>query len=176
MVITPLTPKGLDALVHRPGPPCSRTYMQRTAEKVSLVRSLEIGPNVANVIDIAHASTWTEVRLLITAKIEAGGLLVDFAVPRGRADGGSPAYRHRAHWCVLVVCRRRSRPDDFWQHARNENNCTNAGGRTALRVGDARGLHKLRARDTQQGRAVLQERQVRRGDQPLPAVGSIPAC
>ena len=114
MVISPVTPKGLDALVPQPPPPNApkntqpdRTvvvqlvdrgagqepgvrinnedatwdnlqgrltdiYKQR-AEKVMFVKGDDAIPfaNVANVIDIAHASGVDKVGL-ITAKIEAG--------------------------------------------------------------------------------------------------------
>ena len=115
MVITPLTPKGLDALVPQPPPPNApkNTTPDRTivvqlidrgagqppavkinqedttwdnlqsrltdifktrAEKVMFVKGDDAVPfaDVANVIDIAHASGVDKVGL-ITAKIEAGG-------------------------------------------------------------------------------------------------------
>src|ERR1041385_6436267 len=116
MVITPLTPKGLDALVHQPPPPnqkqpppqADRTIVvqlidrgagqapavkinqedttwenlqgrladiyKTRAEKVMFVKGDDAVPfaDVANVIDIAHASGVDKVGL-ITAKIEAGG-------------------------------------------------------------------------------------------------------
>jgi len=115
MVITPLTPKGLDALVPQPPPPNQKqqTTPDRTivvqlidkgagnapglkingedaswdnlgtrltdifktrAEKVMFVKGDDNVPfaDVANVIDIAHASGVDKVGL-ITAKIEAGG-------------------------------------------------------------------------------------------------------
>ena len=115
MVITPLTPKGLDALVPQPPPPnqkqtadTSRTIVvqlidrgpgqnpavkinqedvtwenlqgrltdiyKTRAEKVMFVKGDNNVPfaDVANVIDIAHASGVDKVGL-ITAKIEAGG-------------------------------------------------------------------------------------------------------
>jgi biopolymer transport protein TolR len=116
MVITPLTPKGLDALVPQPPPPNQQkqpTPTDRTvvvqvldhgagqppglkinqedvswdnlqqrltdiyktrAEKVMFVKGDSGIPfaDVANVIDIAHASGVDKVGL-ITAKIEAGG-------------------------------------------------------------------------------------------------------
>ena len=115
MVITPLTPKGLDALVPQPPPPnqkqttdTSRTIVvqlidrgpgqnpalkinqedvtwenlqgrltdiyKTRAEKVMFVKGDNDVPfaDVANVIDIAHASGVDKVGL-ITAKIEAGG-------------------------------------------------------------------------------------------------------
>jgi len=115
MVITPLTPKGLDALVPQPPPPNakqpppdSRTIVVQVidkgpgqtpgvkinqddttwndlqtrltdifktrAEKVMFVKGDDNIPfaDVANVIDIAHASGVDKVGL-ITAKIEAGG-------------------------------------------------------------------------------------------------------
>ena len=115
MVITPLTPKGLDALVPQPPPPNQPKNQQpdRTivvqvidrgpgqtpgvkinqddttwndlqtrltdifktrAEKVMFVKGDDNIPfaDVANVIDIAHASGVDKVGL-ITAKIEAGG-------------------------------------------------------------------------------------------------------
>jgi len=115
MVITPLTPKGLDALVPQPPPPNApkNTTPDRTivvqlidrgpgqepgvkinnedttwdglqgrltdifktrAEKVMFVKGDDNGPfaDVANVIDIAHASGVDKVGL-ITAKIESGG-------------------------------------------------------------------------------------------------------
>ena len=115
MVITPLTPKGLDALVPQPPPPNApkNTTPERTivvqlidrgagqppalkinqeettwdnlqarltdifktrAEKVMFVKGDDAVPfaDVANVIDIAHASGVDKVGL-ITAKIEAGG-------------------------------------------------------------------------------------------------------
>jgi biopolymer transport protein ExbD len=115
MVITPLTPKGLDALVPQPPPPnqqkqppqADRTIVvqlidhgagqdpglkinqddttwdqlqgrltdiyKTRAEKVMFVKGDDNVPflNVANVIDIAHASGVDKVGL-ITAKIEAG--------------------------------------------------------------------------------------------------------
>ena len=114
MVITPLTPKGLDALVPQPPPPNQKqtTAPDRTivvqlidrgasqtpglkinqddeswdnlqnrltdifktrAEKVMFVKGDDNVPfyDVANVIDIAHASGVDKVGL-ITAKIEAG--------------------------------------------------------------------------------------------------------
>jgi biopolymer transport protein TolR len=116
MVITPLTPKGLDALVPQPPPPnqkqqppdTNRTIVvqlidrgagqepalkinsedttwenlqgrltdifKTRAEKVMFVKGDSNVPfaDVANVIDIAHASGVDKVGL-ITAKIEAGG-------------------------------------------------------------------------------------------------------
>ena len=115
MVITPLTPKGLDALVPQPPPPNApknntpdRTIVvqlidrgagqepgvkinnedttwdglqgrltdifKTRAEKVMFVKGDDNVPfaDVANVIDIAHASGVDKVGL-ITAKIEAGG-------------------------------------------------------------------------------------------------------
>jgi biopolymer transport protein TolR len=116
MVITPLTPKGLDALVPQPPPPnqkqpppqADRTIVvqlidrgagqapglkvnsedttwenlggrltdifKTRAEKVMFVKGDDNVPfaDVANVIDIAHASGVDKVGL-ITAKIEAGG-------------------------------------------------------------------------------------------------------
>lgn len=115
MVITPLTPKGLDALVPQPPPPNQQkqTSPDRTivvqlidkgagqppalkinqedtswdnlqsrltdifktrAEKVMFVKGDDAIPfaDVANVIDIAHASGVDKVGL-ITAKIEQGG-------------------------------------------------------------------------------------------------------
>ena len=116
MVITPLTPKGLDALVPQPPPPnqkqpppqADRTIVvqlidrgagqepalkinsedttwenlqgrltdifKTRAEKVMFVKGDSNVPfaDVANVIDIAHASGVDKVGL-ITAKIEAGG-------------------------------------------------------------------------------------------------------
>jgi biopolymer transport protein ExbD len=115
MVITPLTPKGLDALVPQPPPPNqkqqpdpSRTIVVQVidkgpgqtpgvkinqddttwdglqgrltdifktrAEKVMFVKGDDNIPfaDIANVIDIAHASGVDKVGL-ITAKIEAGG-------------------------------------------------------------------------------------------------------
>jgi biopolymer transport protein TolR len=114
MVITPLTPKGLDALVPQPPPPNqkqqpdTRTIVvqlidrgsgqapglkinqedttwdglqsrltdifKTRAEKVMFVKGDDNVPfaDVANVIDIAHASGVDKVGL-ITAKIEAGG-------------------------------------------------------------------------------------------------------
>ena len=114
MVITPLTPKGLDALVPQPpppnqkAPPPDRTIVVQVidqgpgktpavkinqddvtwdnlqdrltdifktrAEKVMFVKGDDNIPfaDVANVIDIAHASGVDKVGL-ITAKIEAGG-------------------------------------------------------------------------------------------------------
>ncbi len=125
MVITPLTPKGLDALVPQPPPPNApkNTTPDRTivvqlidrgagqppslkinqeettwdnlqgrltdifktrAEKVMFVKGDDAVPfaDVANVIDIAHASGVDKVGL-ITAKIEAGKLgSFDLAVPR----------------------------------------------------------------------------------------------
>lgn len=116
MVITPLTPKGLDALVPQPPPPnqkqpppqADRTVVvqlidrgagqapalkinqedttwenlqgrltdifKTRAEKVMFVKGDSNVPfaDVANVIDIAHASGVDKVGL-ITAKIEAGG-------------------------------------------------------------------------------------------------------
>ncbi len=115
MVITPLTPKGLDALVPQPPPPNQppqntpdRTIVvqlidkgagnapglkingedtawdslggrltdifKTRAEKVMFVKGDDNVPfaDVANVIDIAHASGVDKVGL-ITAKIEAGG-------------------------------------------------------------------------------------------------------
>jgi biopolymer transport protein ExbD len=115
MVITPLTPKGLDALVPQPPPPNQKpdaepgrtvvvqlmdrgsgqspalkinqedvtwenlqgrlTDIYKTrAEKVMFVKGDDNVPfaDVANVIDIAHASGVDKVGL-ITAKIEAGG-------------------------------------------------------------------------------------------------------
>ena len=115
MVITPLTPKGLDALVPQPPPPNApknntpdRTIVvqlidrgagqapavkinqedttwdnlqtrltdvfKTRAEKVMFVKGDDAVPfaDVANVIDIAHASGVDKVGL-ITAKIEAGG-------------------------------------------------------------------------------------------------------
>lgn len=116
MVITPLTPKGLDALVPQPPPPNQKqqppppdrtivvqlidrgagqapalkinqedvtwenlqgrlTDIYKTrAEKVMFVKGDSAVPfaDVANVIDIAHASGVDKVGL-ITAKIEAGG-------------------------------------------------------------------------------------------------------
>src|SRR5438067_12096003 len=116
MVITPLTPKGLDALVPQPPPPnqkqpppqADRTIVVQVidrgpgqtpglkinqedanwdnlqqrltdiyktrAEKVMFVKGDNGIPfaDVANVIDIAHASGVDKVGL-ITAKIEAGG-------------------------------------------------------------------------------------------------------
>jgi biopolymer transport protein TolR len=115
MVITPLTPKGLDALVPQPPPPNApknqapdRTIVvqlidrgagqapalkinqedttwenlqgrltdifKTRAEKVMFVKGDDSIPfaDVANVIDIAHASGVDKVGL-ITAKIEAGG-------------------------------------------------------------------------------------------------------
>jgi biopolymer transport protein ExbD len=115
MVITPLTPKGLDALVPQPPPkdaktppPDTRTIVvqlidhgpgnapglkinqddatwdtlqsrltdifKTRAEKVMFVKGDDNVPfaDVANVIDIAHASGVDKVGL-ITAKIEAGG-------------------------------------------------------------------------------------------------------
>src|SRR5437764_3459413 len=115
MVITPLTPKGLDALVTQPPPPNApknhtpdRTIVvqlidrgpgqapalkinqedvtwenlegrltdiyKTRAEKVMFVKGDTAVPfaDVANVIDIAHASGVDKVGL-ITAKIEAGG-------------------------------------------------------------------------------------------------------
>src|SRR5215472_6814021 len=114
MVITPLTPKGLDALVPQPPPPNQKQQPDPTrtivvqvldkgpgqtpglkinqddttwdglqgrltdifktrAEKVMFVKGDDNIPfqNVANVIDIAHASGVDKVGL-ITAKIEAG--------------------------------------------------------------------------------------------------------
>ena len=116
MVITPLTPKGLEALVPQPPPPnqkqpppqADRTIVvqlidrgpgqtpglkinqedatwddlqgrltdifKTRAEKVMFVKGDDAVPfaDVANVIDIAHASGVDQVGL-ITAKIEAGG-------------------------------------------------------------------------------------------------------
>ncbi|HXW93301.1 MAG TPA: biopolymer transporter ExbD [Terriglobales bacterium] len=114
MVITPLTPKGLEALVPQPPPPNqkqqpdTRTIVvqlidrgtgqapglkinqedttwdglqtrltdifKTRAEKVMFVKGDDNVPfaDVANVIDIAHASGVDKVGL-ITAKIEAGG-------------------------------------------------------------------------------------------------------
>lgn len=115
MVITPLTPKGLDALVPQPPPPNQKQQPDPTrtivvqvidkgpgqtpglkinqddttweglqgrltdifktrAEKVMFVKGDDNIPfaDVANVIDIAHASGVDKVGL-ITAKIEAGG-------------------------------------------------------------------------------------------------------
>jgi len=116
MVITPLTPKGLEALVPQPPPPnqkqpppqADRTVVvqlidrgpgqvpalkinqedttwdglqsrltdifKTRAEKVMFVKGDDNVPfmDVANVIDIAHASGVDKVGL-ITAKIEAGG-------------------------------------------------------------------------------------------------------
>jgi biopolymer transport protein TolR len=114
MVITPLTPKGLDALVPQPPPkdqkpqPNDRTIVVQVvdkgagqtpgvrinqedttwdalqgrltdifksrAEKVMFVKGDDDIPfaDIANVIDIAHASGVDKVGL-ITAKIEAGG-------------------------------------------------------------------------------------------------------
>jgi biopolymer transport protein TolR len=115
MVITPLTPKGLDALVPQPPPPnqkqqpdINRTIVVQVidkgpgqtpglkinqddttwdglqgrlsdifktrAEKVMFVKGDDNIPfaDIANVIDIAHASGVDKVGL-ITAKIEAGG-------------------------------------------------------------------------------------------------------
>lgn len=116
MVITPLTPKGLDALVPQPPPPnqkqpppqADRTIVvqlidrgpgqapalkinsedttwenlqgrltdifKTRAEKVMFVKGDDNVPfaDVANVIDLAHASGVDKVGL-ITAKIEAGG-------------------------------------------------------------------------------------------------------
>jgi biopolymer transport protein ExbD len=115
MVITPLTPKGLDALVPQPPPkdqpkqqPNDRTIVVQVidkgpgqtpgvkinqddttwdalqgrltdiyktrAEKVMFVKGDDNIPfaDIANVIDIAHASGVDKVGL-ITAKIEAGG-------------------------------------------------------------------------------------------------------
>jgi len=96
MVITPLTPKGLDALVPQP-PPKDQKQQQtpdRTivvqlidhgagnppdifktrAEKVMFVKGDDNVPfaDVASVIDIAHSAGVDKVGL-ITAKIEAGG-------------------------------------------------------------------------------------------------------
>ena len=114
MVITPLTPKGLDALVPQPPPPNQKQQntpdrtivvqlidrgaaqtpglkinqedasweelqnrltdiFKTRAEKVMFVKGDDIVPffDVANVIDIAHASGVDKVGL-ITAKIEAG--------------------------------------------------------------------------------------------------------
>ena len=115
MVITPLTPKGLDALVPQPPPPNQK--QQITPDRTIVVQLIDRGPgqdpglkinqedatwdslqgrltdifktraekvmfvkgddnvpflDVANVIDIAHASGVEKVGL-ITAKIEAGG-------------------------------------------------------------------------------------------------------
>ena len=116
MVITPLTPKGLDALVPQPPPPNQKQppptpdrtivvqlidrgpgqtpalkinqdeatwenlqgrltdVFKTRAEKVMFVKGDDAVPfaDVANVIDIAHASGVDKVGL-ITAKIEAGG-------------------------------------------------------------------------------------------------------
>ena len=116
MVITPLTPKGLDALVPQPPPPNQKQppptpdrtivvqlidrgpgqtpalkinqdeatwenlqgrltdIFKTRAEKVMFVKGDDAVPfaDVANVIDIAHASGVDKVGL-ITAKIEAGG-------------------------------------------------------------------------------------------------------
>jgi biopolymer transport protein TolR len=116
MVITPLTPKGLDALVPQPPPPDQKQQpptpdrtivvqlidrgagqspavkinqedttwenlqgrltdiFKTRAEKVMFVKGDNNVPfqDVANVIDIAHASGVDKVGL-ITAKIEAGG-------------------------------------------------------------------------------------------------------
>jgi biopolymer transport protein TolR len=115
MVITPLTPKGLDALVPQPPPPNQKQQntpdrtivvqlidkgagsapalkingedaswdnlgtrltdiFKTRAEKVMFVKGDDNVPfaDVANVIDIAHASGVDKVGL-ITAKIEAGG-------------------------------------------------------------------------------------------------------
>ena len=116
MVITPLTPKGLDALVPQPPPPNQKQppptpdrtivvqlidrgpgqtpalkinqdeatwenlqgrltdIFKTRAEKVMFVKGDDNIPfaDVANVIDIAHASGVDKVGL-ITAKIEAGG-------------------------------------------------------------------------------------------------------
>jgi len=115
MVITPLTPKGLDALVPQPPPPNQKQQPDPTrtivvqvidkgpgqtpglkinqddttwdglqgrltdifktrAEKVMFVKGDDNIPfaDIANVIDIAHASGVDKVGL-ITAKIEAGG-------------------------------------------------------------------------------------------------------
>ena len=116
MVITPLTPKGLDALVPQPPPP-NQKQPPPQADRTIVVQVLDHGPgqqpglkinqddvswdnlqqrltdiyktraekvmfvkgdsgipfaDVANVIDIAHASGVDKVGL-ITAKIEAGG-------------------------------------------------------------------------------------------------------
>jgi biopolymer transport protein TolR len=115
MVITPLTPKGLEALVPQPPPPNQKQHntpdrtivvqlidrgpgqdpglkinqedatwdglqgrltdiFKTRAEKVMFVKGDDNVPflDVANVIDIAHASGVDKVGL-ITAKIEAGG-------------------------------------------------------------------------------------------------------
>jgi biopolymer transport protein TolR len=116
MVITPLTPKGLDALVPQPPPPDAKQQpptpdrtivvqlidrgagqapalkinqedttwenlqgrltdiFKTRAEKVMFVKGDNNVPfqDVANVIDVAHASGVDKVGL-ITAKIEAGG-------------------------------------------------------------------------------------------------------
>jgi biopolymer transport protein TolR len=116
MVITPLTPKGLDALVPQPPPP-NQQKTPPTPDRTIVVQLIDRGPgqepavkinqedttwdnlqtrltdifktraekvmfvkgdsnvpfaDVANVIDIAHASGVDKVGL-ITAKIEAGG-------------------------------------------------------------------------------------------------------
>ncbi len=70
MVITPLTPKGLDTLVPQPNP--NQIFKER-AEKVAFVKGDNevLFEEVARAIDIMRAAGIDKVGL-ITAKLEAG--------------------------------------------------------------------------------------------------------